>query len=82
MFLNMEYDFKYGMGLMIRPFYYYTPQHIVHIYIRALDKREHSIILFLIIETICCDPSSEPSQSDGSDEGSQYTSVYSTRWFR
>ena len=26
--------------------------------------------LFLI-ETICCDPSSEPSLRDGSDEGSQ-----------
>ena len=24
-------------------------------------------------KTICCDPSSEPSRRDGSDEGSQYT---------
>ena len=29
---------------------------------RALDKREYLMIIFLIlIETICCDPSSEPS---------------------
>ena len=63
MFLNMEYDFKYGMWLMIRPFDYYTPQHMVHIYIRVLDKREYSIIIFLfLIETICYDPSSELSR--------------------
>ena len=31
------------------------------------------IIFFLfLIETICCDPSSEPSRADGSDEGSQH----------
>ena len=40
---------------------------------RALDKREYVMIIFLIlIETICCDPSSEPSHADGSDEGSQH----------
>ena len=32
---------------------------------------ERYIFLFLI-ETICCDPSSEPSHRDGSDEGSQH----------
>ena len=31
--------------------------------------------LFLI-ETICCDPSSEPSRQDGSDEGSQHMVLY------
>ena len=41
--------------------------------IRALDKREYLMILFLfLIETIGCDPSSEPSHQDGSDEGSQH----------
>ena len=33
---------------------------------------EGKFFLFLI-ETICCDPSSEPSHQDGSNEGSQYT---------
>ena len=32
---------------------------------------EGYFFLFLI-ETICCDPSSEPSQKDSSDEGSQH----------
>ena len=37
---------------------------------RALDKREYLMIIFLfLIKTICCDPSSEPSPQDGSDEG-------------
>ena len=46
--------------------------------IRALDKREYlkliegQVFLFLI-ETISCDPSSEPSRQDGSDVGSQHT---------
>ena len=26
----------------------------------------------MLHETICCDPSSEPSQRDGSEEGSQH----------
>ena len=30
------------------------------------------IIFLFLIETICCDPSSEPSRRDGSDEGSQH----------
>ena len=30
------------------------------------------IIFLFLIGTICCDPSSEPSQRDGSDEGSQH----------
>ena len=30
------------------------------------------IILLFLIETICCDPSSEVSHRDGSDEGSQH----------
>ena len=30
------------------------------------------LIFHLVIETICCDPSSEPSRRDGSDEGSQH----------
>ena len=32
---------------------------------------ERYIFLFLV-ETICFDPSSEPSHGDGSDEGSQH----------
>ena len=41
--------------------------------IRALDNKEYLMIVFLfLIETICCDPSSEPSRRDGSDEGSQH----------
>ena len=45
--------------------------------IRALDKREFLIIIegyffLFLIESICCDPSSEPSHRDGSDEGSQH----------
>ena len=37
---------------------------------RALDKRDYLMIIFLIsIETIRCDPSSEPFCQDGSDEG-------------
>ena len=34
-------------------------------------KIEGLFFIFLI-KTICCDPSSEPSFQDGSDEGSQY----------
>ena len=32
---------------------------------------EEKLFLF-VIETICCDPSSELSRQDGSDEGSQH----------
>ena len=43
---------------------------------RALDKREYLMIikdiLLILHKNICCDPSSEPSQQDGSDEGSQH----------
>ena len=42
---------------------------------RALDKRENLMInnfFLFLIETICCNPSSEPSRQDGSDEGSQH----------
>ena len=39
---------------------------------RTVDKREYLMIIFLfLIKIICCDPSSEPSDQDGSDEGSQ-----------
>ena len=34
---------------------------------------EYLMIFFLfLMETICCDPSSEPSRRDGSDEGLQH----------
>ena len=40
---------------------------------RALDKKAYFMIIFLICHgNICCDPSSEPSCRDGSDEGSQH----------
>ena len=40
---------------------------------RALDKKEYLMINEgFLIETLCCDPSSEPSHWDGSDEGSQH----------
>ena len=47
---------------------------IIKSVIRALDKRGYLKIIkgkffFFLIETICCDPSSEPSRPDGSDEG-------------
>ena len=35
---------------------------------------ERHFFLFLI-ESICCDPSSEPSRRDGSDKGSQHMFV-------
>ena len=46
--------------------------------VRGLDKREclvifRDIFLLILYKTIYCDPSSEPSQRDGSDEGSQHT---------
>ena len=28
--------------------------------------------MIIFLKTICCDPSSEPSRGDGSDEGSQH----------
>ena len=34
------------------------------------------IFSLFLIETICCDPSSEPSRQDGSDEGSQHTFLW------
>ena len=45
--------------------------------LRALDKREYLVIIrdnfFLILyKNLCCDPSSELSQRDSSDEGSQH----------
>ena len=33
---------------------------------------EYLMIILFLNETICCDPSSEPSCQDGSDEGSQH----------
>ena len=40
---------------------------------RALAKREYLMIIFLfLIKTVCCDPSSESSRRDGSDEASQH----------
>ena len=43
----------------------------------ALGKRNYLVIIrdnFLLIlhKSICCDPSSEPSHRDGSDEGSHH----------
>ena len=39
--------------------------------VRAPDKREYLVIIFLfLIKTICCDHSSEASYRDGSDDGS------------
>ena len=36
--------------------------------IRALDKREYLMIIFLfLVKTMCCDPSSELFHGDGSD---------------
>ena len=50
---------------------------------RDLDKRAYLMIIegyfFLcLIETICCDPSSEPSRRDGSGEGPQHMLLYRT----
>ena len=46
----------------------------------SLDKREYLMItLLFLIETICCDPSSEPSCRDSSDEGSQGIFLYRTK---
>ena len=39
---------------------------------RALDKREYLMIISLLIESMCCDPSSELSHGDDSDEVSQH----------
>ena len=45
-------------------------------YIRALDKREYLVIIrdnfcyrVILHKNICCDPSSELSRRDSSDEG-------------
>ena len=35
---------------------------------KTLDKREYLMIIFLIAHQNRCDPSSEPSRGDGSDE--------------
>ena len=45
--------------------------------LRALDKREYLVIIrenfcLILHINICCDPSSEPSQRDASDEWSQH----------
>ena len=39
-----------------------------------LSQNSHPelFLLVFLIETICFDPSSEPSDQDGSDEGSQH----------
>ena len=44
---------------------------------RALDTREYFMkieewFFLFLTQTICCDPSSEPSRRDGSDEGSHH----------
>ena len=39
---------------------------------RDLDKREHLMIHVILIETLCCYPSSEPSHGEGPDEGSKH----------
>ena len=41
---------------------------------RSQDKTEYLIIIegLFFVGPICCDPSSEPSHHDGSDEGSQH----------
>ena len=49
---------------------------LVSVGARALGKRGYLIIIegyffLFLIETLHCDPSSEPSRRDGSDEGSQ-----------
>ena len=51
--------------------------YIREIYNRALDKRKYLVIIrdnFLSVlhKNLCCDPSSEPSRQDSSDEGSQH----------
>ena len=39
----------------------------------ALDKKEYLLVIFLfLIETICCELSSEPSHQNDSDEGSKH----------
>ena len=49
---------------------------------RALDKREYLVtkggIIFVhsALKHILCDPSSQPSQRDSSDEGSQYMYIH------
>ena len=42
-----------------------------------MDSSE-TIFYFFFTENICCDPSLEPSQRDGSNEGSQHT--FLCRW--
>ena len=44
---------------------------------RALEKRGYLMIIegkffLFLIETICCEPSSEPSRREGPDEGSHH----------
>ena len=38
----------------------------------GIEDRSNFVFLFLI-ENVCCDPSLEPSQRDGSNDGSQHT---------
>ena len=38
----------------------------------------YGYFFLFLIETIVCDPSSEPSRRDGSDEGSQHRFLYRT----
>ena len=44
---------------------------------RALDKKEYFVIIRdnfcqFCTKNLCCDPSSDPSRQDSSDEGSQH----------
>ena len=48
---------------------------IIQYLIRDLDNRKYlfnGYCFLFLVETTCCDPSSEPSLRDGSDEGSQH----------
>ena len=68
---SLETEFSYNIiGIL------YTDYHFIdiNVILRARDKREYLMIFFFLFltETICCDPSSEPSRRDGSDEESQH----------
>ena len=52
--------------------------------IRALDKGEYlviirDIVLLILHKNVCCDSSSELSQQDGTDEGSQHIALMRNR---
>ena len=54
-----------------------THKHVLCPISIALAKREYLVIIRdnfvqILVKNICCDPSSEPSGRDGSDEGSQH----------